>query len=396
MTAAPILILTGRFSHGMLGHASLCMADAFRGMGHTVHVLDCSGKSDWRVLWTAHPLFLFTFGPQLLRNEPVPGRTILETIRSPVITYVPDHPVYHLNILAAGHDNLIPVMFDQTHCGFFQRFLATRDSGGVHPVPVPRFFPHPGYESACANGDNGFSAREECVLFAGSLEDPVSIRNDWHKHMPAPLALFLDQLMEACLGHEHIRLDNILESTPAFAGPALFADIPRLMFLFSFLDRYVRNVRRVAALNALIRAGVPALIHVNRPDLLAGPGDSRTRVLPPISFEESLVAVRRVRVTLSILPTYHGGMTERVSSAMMNGSLLLSEAHDWLGAMFPDGREAVYFQGHTPEQLPVAWESLRTDIDRCARIAAAGERRVRREFTVRHLAEFVLALATGA
>lgn len=206
-----------------------------------------------------------------------------------------DHPL-NRHISPGAHVGCV----DQSHLALVSRYFDA----------TPFFFPHAG---CCLEGPGDPHAlRDIDILFTGSFEDP-------RRYQPVPCGEPTDL--------EHART------------------------LFHLQDRHHRYSHRKAILHALADAGLIVDIFGNGWEALSAPH----RFHGPIPFKEALSLYRRAKIVLHIDPGFPGGSHERIYSAQMAGTAVITNPSQIAVLLKDDDRRTAFaaaaqseaFRSHT-------------------------------------------------
>lgn len=110
------------------------------------------------------------------------------------------------------------------------------------------------------------------------------------------------------------------------------------------IDSYVRAFYREELLRALTDNGIVVDIYGNGWDAFDCANKENLRIHPPVDYEESLEIMANTKISLNSIPSYKAGAHERIFSAMVNGSLCVTDPSEYLSEQFADGEEVVYYQ----------------------------------------------------
>ena len=140
-----------------------------------------------------------------------------------------------------------------------------------------------------------------------------------------------------------------------------------------FLDLYVRTYFRAKAVCALAETGIN--VHLFGKDwdkLICAKRENLIWCGGQVDSAECVRAVQNGRICLNVMPWFKDGVHDRIFTAMLNGSVALTDDSIYLRELFSDGKELRFFALKQIERLPEIVKELLDDPEPAERIAAEG------------------------
>lgn len=106
-----------------------------------------------------------------------------------------------------------------------------------------------------------------------------------------------------------------------------------------------------------------------------------------IRQEEYAQIMTDVKIALNIMPWNKEGFTERISYAMLNGAVCVTDTSKYLQEQFEDGKNIVFYSLEHIEELPEKLKSLMESEQRAETIAKAGKQIAEKNHTWKNRAE---------
>ena len=286
----------------------------------------------------------------------------LNTIDAPFFNVLLDHPLYHHNVLKQDLNNYHVLCLDENHRSYLSTFYPHLKSVHLFPMTGSPAVPEIPYEK-----------KDLPLLFTGSYTSPAEVL-DAIKKIP-------DFMQEQI----HMLIDR-MEDDPALtieaAAQELFSDtivtelFPLHMQSFFLADTFLRASVRDRILHALVSSGLPLTLCGNGYEKAPFYGEKNAVFLPEVPFPETFPLMARAKMTLNILPLFKGGVHDRVFSAMLNGSAVLTDQSTWLSSHFRQNEQLFFYDygKEALEALPDLIGSLLSSEDEIAAVAEAGKK----------------------
>lgn len=109
-----------------------------------------------------------------------------------------------------------------------------------------------------------------------------------------------------------------------------------------------------------------------------------------VSSTECVRAMAEAKIALNVMPWFKDGAHDRVFTAMLQGTVALTDDSRYLREQFSDEKELVYYSLEKREELPGLVEKLLADEARMEQIAELGYQKAIREHTWKNRAEALI------
>ena len=145
---------------------------------------------------------------------------------------------------------------------------------------------------------------------------------------------------------------------------------------FFLADTYLRAAARDRILQTLVSSGLPLTLCGNGYEKASFYGEKNAVFLPEISFPQTFSLMARAKVTLNILPLFRNGVHDRIFSAMLNGSAVLTDRSGWLDSHFKEHEQIFFYDGtgDALQTLPDRIALLLSSEDQLKSVAEAGKK----------------------
>ncbi|WPZ18076.1 hypothetical protein UM396_16165 [Geobacillus subterraneus] len=169
-----IVLYNGQSQYDVLRYFIQDLAASFQQLGFDVEIIDLLSSS-WiaeleRVLKEKKVFFFLSMNAMGIDIK-VGSESLYDHLNIPLFSFLVDHPMYHINRLNQGVNNLIVSTVDQTHLAFLRTFL----SGAYSKV----FIPHGSSYNEFPVHSKPIQERKIDILFVGTFADPEHFRKQW-------------------------------------------------------------------------------------------------------------------------------------------------------------------------------------------------------------------------
>lgn len=353
-------------SHVALRPNMISLADGFRALGCAVTECDLDNRADTDACYTRllsdGNAIAFTVGNNDL------GMVLHDENGAPYYPYdAIDTP--HVSVMLDVPYNPCVTGFD-TPCRHHIATLLDRHVAPILPLAWPKkrmagiFLPLGGTQALTE--EQVFSAaRPYDVVVSGVFpRGEAWPRRRWHEEgLPAAACSILDEAADRLELEPKNSWDGVLDVLAA-RGFSSDAFKRRMLPYLPLMQRYIKQYRRLKAVEFLVRAGIT-------PDVFGDgwegvPFADGLRLHGPVPYEEMLAIMGKAKVVYQDNAEFANGAHDRVFTAMLNGAVVVSEESTYLAEAFENGKDIVLFDwktgaGRVAESVPVliADETLR-------------------------------------
>lgn len=299
------------------------------------------------------------------------GETIWEAMQVKCLNLLVDHPLYYHKYLEKKHPGMTVFCLDRQHVAFIREFYPWNE---VHFLPTAGnlLLRDPG-EAASKESLIPYLERKYDVVFIGNYA-PLP---DLAKHFPMQSKEYIDyyyRIIDDMIAHTDLSLhEALIKNLREEIGELSTEDLKTGMVSMVFLDLYVRTYFRAKAVCALAEAGIN--VHLFGKDwdkLICAKRENLIWCGGQVDSAECVRAVQNGRICLNVMLWFKDGVHDRIFTAMLNGSVALTDDSIYLRELFSDGKELRFFALKQIERLPEIAKGLLDDPETAERIAAEG------------------------
>ena len=258
---------------------------------------------------------------------------IRKYVEVPYVGWLVDHPTIHHQRLVQWNQNAYVVCVDKSHADMVGKFYD--NVGGVS------FLPHGG---CYGNAKRPYKERKIDVLFSGSYTSSEAylqqLQENLEPYEQQVAFILLTKMQEQNLTLEQALESFLIENEISFTNEE-FTD---LCLNFVEVDYFIRAFYREELLRTLTKNGICVDIYGDRWEQFACENKENLRLHEPLDFMESLDVMGNAKISLNSIPSFKGGGHERIFSAMLNGSLCVTDSNAYLEEEFVNGEEMFYYQ----------------------------------------------------
>jgi len=180
------------------------------------------------------------------------------------------------------------------------------------------------------------------ILFAGTVVNPVSVREKWKNHENKAMARLIDETIK--LGRSlpgtpvHLMLEMALETNNIDLEWSQKVNL--FITLIPLIEKYLRFTWRIKVLRSL--KDFKLTIVGNGPWKELVPGNNVTYI-PACSFNEVNRLMMRSKIVLNVIPMFPAGAHERIFSGMLGHGIVATDKNPYLATQFVDMEEILYY-----------------------------------------------------
>lgn len=321
-----------------------------------------------------------------LRGEAVfqteSGCSIWQEENLPILNILVDHPLYYHSGLKEAGERMRVFCVDREHVGYVRRFysgvkveflplagnelfVSQKDGEhGIHrthceDVPEPVLYGQRTFDLVFAANYVSMEMLEEKVK---ALDDDYRI---FYRRITEDLIADPAQSVDAVM-ERHIR--NELGAVPE-------EQLCAAMSGMIWIDLFVRSYFREKVVQTLADAGIIVRvfgadwekIHCKKPQNVRTSGGK-------VNSAACVQAMRDARIALNVMPWFKDGAHDRVFTAMLQGTAVLTDDSRYLREECRDGENICFYSLRALQQLPDQVVSLLEDPVRMAELAERGYR----------------------
>ena len=326
---------------------------------------------------------LVTFNFIGLRGEAVfqteSGRSIWQEENLPILNILVDHPLYYHSCLKEAGERMRVFCVDREHVGYVRRF---------YPGVKVKFLPLAGNELLFSHGDGEhgthradvpepvpYGRRTFDLVFAANYVS-MEMLEEKVKALDEDYRIFYRRITEDLIADPAQSVDAVMErhirnELGAVPEEQLCAAMSGMIWIDLFVRSYVREkvVQTLADAGIIVRVFGSdwEKIHCKKPQNVRTSGGK-------VNSAACVQAMRDARIALNVMPWFKDGAHDRVFTAMLQGTVALTDDSRYLREECRDGENICFYSLRALEQLPDQVVSLLEDSVRMAELAERGYR----------------------
>ena len=232
------------------------------------------------------------------------------------------------------------------------------------------------------------------VVFTGSYVEPMAKKQQILASVEETMRPLVEKVLELIISNPNDTIETCVRKMLAFfqmeeqITEELFH---QLVCGFMPVDAYARVYFRDKILRAIVEAGIHVYIYGNgwenfdlchRPNFHMEMGDAYL----------AQKAVANAKISLNVMPWFKAGFQERIASAMLFGTIALTDSSEYIDNTFVNGEDLVLYSLKEIENIPNIIKDLLYDTERAKKIAHTGKMKAQKEHMWFHRAEKIIAL----
>lgn len=365
-----VLLIKGQSRYGAMRNYIDEIEIGFRLAGYNAIVLDNLEQSAQFQLEELKKFvridFVFTFNAMNVEivNE-------LPDVR--YITYLCDHPAFHRERLMCLDETAVVFTCDAFYAEYVKEFYFNIKHVAFIPLGGSYFKKYIPYHK-----------RKYEVVFTGTYRNPQDVYKETLSVFQEESKDIAKEVMKSLVENPNQRLDmsllHVLEERRKVVSKDGFN---RICQILSGAEHYARNYYRDKVICTLLEAGIK--VHVFGEGWEDIRNDCRNNLI--IEKGDSYIAQKAVadaKVSINIMPWFKGGFQERIATAMLSGTVAVTDGSSYIDENFEDGRELALYSLECLEELPGKIKWLLEYQESAEQIALRGKERAGQEMTWQH------------
>lgn len=269
------------------------------------------------------------FNSKVFGAQTASGVNIWETLGIPCINILVDHPYWYHDILSKMPHNSAVLCIDQNHVNYVLNMYPE--------IPFVGFLPHGGTlgTGLVAHSDvlsfKPMAERQYDVLYVGSLYAPDALEPNI-----ARWGFDARELVESCVAYLKVHTEVTVEQIMMDKLEIGCAEFANYIPLAVQIERRISYFFREKLLESLAHSGVSLQIYgsgYEECDWIKCPNVHYGGMISP---DEVLDKIADSKMLLNSMPWFKDGSHERIFNGMLNGTVVISEANDYLRETIPN------------------------------------------------------------
>lgn len=293
------------------------------------------------------------------------------------VTYLCDHPILHRDRLQDLREKDIVFVCDKNHCRFIEEYFPNIKN--VKFVPLAGSF---------SQKYIPYEERKKQIVFTGTYRTPKEFYNYFEV-----ISSKYEGAMQSCIEFIwHDIIENTEQTIDMCLKKALrmfqinnlskecFLDLLKEILV---ADWYARDYYRDKVIRVLLANGLSIHVYGNGWDEFEGDYDGEL-IIEKGSAYVARKAVAEAKISLNLMPWFKEGFQERIATAMLSGTVAVTDESKYIIENFEDEKELVTFSLRNLEELPDKIKYLLENEEYASHIASAGKLRADQGLTWQH------------
>ena len=294
------------------------------------------------------------------------------------VTWLVDHPVlFEQRLMKLRHmNNLWIACVDQTHVRFLREVME------YHNV---FYLPHFGGMSGC---EKKYYDREINVFFPASYVDIEMFEKDNSDWRTGAVKVISDQVINELKENNHICIEHAIKNVLRRIGEKVDREfLTECMEVFgSYVDSYISKYYRNQIVKCLLDEDI-SLTVVGRNwksfEERYQYGDKLNILSENMTYNEVLECMGNSKMVLNVFPWFKDGSHERVTSALLNGAVCLSDQNEYTKRFLNNEVSAILYDRNEPKHLAKKIKYYLQHEDEANNIAERGQLIAKNNMTVK-------------
>ena len=318
-----ILYVIGKSQYDSTSVFMTQMADRMAACGWQVTILDGRKEKEYteqrKAVIKAEYNVIFSINGMLLEEDSVLGKILLQKKDVLYCTYLMDHPLIHYERLKNQYPKIFVLSPDRNHVEFMDRYMKN--------IYAEAFLPHGGCRSSkCIP----YAQRKYNITFMGSYSDPGTNLDRIDKY-PLQMAEMMKKAVGRMTDDPEMTIEEALLQCLDFQNiDVKDYEFAQILSEFREVDRYVRSYFRDKVIRVLVENGIVVDVFGDGWDKFVTTHTECLKIHPAVGYEESLELVGDSKISLNVMPWFKDGSHDRIFSAMMCGTVCLTDSSKYL------------------------------------------------------------------
>lgn len=369
-----ILYVIGKSQYDSTSVFMTQMADRMTACGWQVTILDGRKEEEYieqrKVVIKAEYDVIFSINGMLLEEDSVLGKILLQKKDILYCTYLMDHPMIHYERLKSLYPKIFVLSPDRNHVEFMDRYMKN--------IYAEAFLPHGGCRS---DKYIPYAQRKYNITFMGSYSDP-----DRNMERIDRYPLQMAELMKKAVGRmtddpEMTIEEALLQCLNFHKINVQDHEFAQILSEFREVDRYVRSYFRDKVIRVLVENGIVVDVFGDGWDKFVTTHTECLRIHPAVGYEESLELVGDSKISLNVMPWFKDGAHDRIFSAMMCGTVCLTDSSKYLSEQLREQENVYFYSLKGLKYLPAKVRRILQNTDKSAEVAEKGKKLAMQEHT---------------
>lgn len=278
------------------------------------------------------------------------GEYLLDKINAPFYNYLLDHPLYHHEYLKVRLQNYRAICIDRDHATYVKHYYSH--------ISKVLFLPLGGM----GESEETYAEQKYKVSLSGTYTSEEKIKtiiNDLETDMSQRIYDLIDIMQSDFTCTFERAMKRLIEEKYKHFPMKNFAQAMHFHFL---ADMYSRAKSRHQVIEKIVSSGIELHVLGHGYDEYHGKGRENLIMHGAATFSESFQFIRQSRISLNVLPGFKDGAHDRIFSAMLNRSVVLTDNSIYLNQKFTHEKDILFYDIKELDNLPeIIKNSLSTE-----------------------------------
>lgn len=359
------------------------MADAFENLGYDVKVCEFSKEDNLDAVF--EPLFgqkyrlLLDFNSMLTQMTEDDGTAVPDLLDGPFFDYVLDHPLFHYNCLNANVKNLNAIFLDEAQEAYVNRYYPRVQKTLTMPLGATEALTDEKEEKI------------NHVLVMGTYDSPDKVY-EMVTLSPEPLKSYMKELIEMRTEDPLLPMEEGFRRLLKDRGETILDEQFALFMNAMYpVDAYIRDYFRKAAVDTLVKAGIPVTLVGEGWEKYKSPREAIVTREKPLVFCLSFERIAHANILLNVSPFFNHGAHDRIFAGMANRCTVLTDENPYLRERMKDREHVFMYSLKDMHSLAAGAEELMTNTALCREIQEKAYTEFLKKYTWEEKAKELLA-----
>ncbi len=369
-----ILYVIGKSQYDSTSVFMTQMADRMAACGWQVTILDGRKEKEYteqrKAVIKAEYDVIFSINGMLLEEDSVLGKILLQKKDVLYCTYLMDHPLIHYERLKNQYPQVFVLSPDRNHVKFMDQYMKN--------IYAEAFLPHGGCQnSKCVP----YKQRKYNITFMGSYSDPGRNMERIDRY-PLQMAEMMKKAVGRMTDDPEMTIEEALLQCLDFQKINVKDhEFAQILSEFREVDRYVRSYFRDKVIRVLVENGIVVDVFGDGWDKFVTTHTECLKIHPAVGYEESLELVGDSKISLNIMPWFKDGAHDRIFSAMMCGTVCLTDSSKYLLEQLREQENVYFYSLKGLKYLPLKVHQILQNTDKSVEVTENGKKLAMREHT---------------
>ena len=316
--------------------------------------------------------FIVSFNRQGFSGE-INGTPFYEYLKIPFISFMVDSPVHHYANIAINDVFVLFTCVDRNHVSEIKTNFRAK---------TVFFMPHGG---SIAKNPEKYENRRHDVIFCGSYSgNSYKQTLDW---LSRANSSYMTKIFHSLID---IMLNDDTISYQAAWSRCTDADPRKYITFLQYVDIAYRNIVRERVLESLTAAGVKITCFGNGWENSTFTKYDNFICKPSVNFWDTVEEIGNAKICLNISPMFKNGSHERVFTAMLSGSVCLTDENIYLKELLIDNEDILFYSPSRLQDMPQIVVDILNDTDRLSCISQRAYKKALNSYTWKNRAEYII------